>query len=224
MRRLLVALLTMAFGCLSLAMFAATSNAETPPSPSTDSSMETTEVTTAPTYTSWRYSNKTICVWNVMNSSLYNVSWEADSFEAGAVGYNQGTISTVYRTAAQGCPGWPRSQILRIVQYSYPDNSCTAVDGTLDVATYPSNSHYRYVWNDVEYPTAFVNQYYTLCKDTATHRQHSLGIAMGQVLGIENFSDPSTYAVMNKASWAYNIISGAWAHDRNRLYYLMNPN
>lgn len=177
-----------------------------------------TAVASIPYFQGWRYAGKGICVWDVQNSSAYDVGWEANTFEAAGA-----TVNTTYRTAAQGCSGIvsSNSQVLRVEQYDAADGNCAKHTGWVNEVALPQNVYYHQVWNATVAPTAWVNLHYAVCTTTATNRQHAMGSGMGQVFGLGNFSDDTTMAVMNTLK--YDVTAGAWAHDRNRLNLLMNP-
>lgn len=171
-----------------------------------------------PYLTGGRYRTKDICIWQTYTNSAYNAGGLGNSFEP--------AINTGWRSATQGCSGYPDWQVLRVALYSLADGHCTKWTGTSNPASlysgHPMNNYYNRVWDGTEYPTVWINQYYNdSCWFTYANQDKYLGREMANVLGLQPHCSyvSGTLAIANACLSA----TSATALDRNRLTVLMNP-
>lgn len=186
----------------------------------TASAVQTTTFT--PRYNGWAFQFRQVCIWNIMNSSAYNVGWTAGQWQAGTA-----TIIPTVRAASSNCNDFPGWQRLRVYQYSATDGLCVKVTGRRIPVPWPGpvNPYYSTVWDGQDGgPAIWINQAYLSCRNDVEARAHWLSIAEGYAFGLSTFdSDCSIDAVMSTCEIMITLIAGARAYDRNRLYLLMNP-
>jgi hypothetical protein len=176
----------------------------------------TTEYTDSPYFTGGRYRAKPICIHQMFTSTAWAPGDIGNAMEP--------AIDTGWRSASQGCGDYSSWQVMRVALYSAADGHCTKWTGTSNPASiyigHPMNDWYNRVWDGVEFPTVWINQYYNnTCWIDET--QYYLSREMLNVVGLQAYCSytPGQESPMNGCG--PSEFPGPL--DRNRLTILMNP-
>lgn len=162
-----------------------------------------------------RFYDNDICLHN-----LIGTTWDIGG--AGNAWEGVNSVQTGYRSAAQGCTGYPAAQSIRFYTYSEADGACLTYTG-YTTSTGPW-AYYNQLWTGTGGgPKIFMNTYYFAalgCRDTAQHRNYNISQAIGEVLGMAVFNNPYSSSIMNEIYW--DTYSFAGTFDRNNAWNKYN--
>lgn len=160
-------------------------------------------------FTDTVFLGKGVCILDKTNSNAWRVGDVANTFESGSA-----LVTTGYRTT--NCNEYGDYQTIKVYLYNANDGKCGKLDGSVKHA-YPNVNYSNYYWDAA---VIWINQYPASCDGTETARMHTVGFYMGALFGVSSFSDcSSNYSLMNTC---FRTATGAWAFDRNNLWYKYN--